>query len=173
MANYIFENKYAIYPIIYKVIWEVDVYRKGHNPAGNSITQRLEYLKAAKEIVKQNFYWGVGTGDVKDAFLNEYDRVNSKLPIKRRLRAHNQYVTFLLTFGIFGFLMLFYCMFYPVYKKRVFSHYLFVVFITIALLSFINEDTLETQIGITFFSYFYSLFLFGSNLFLKEGKEYV
>lgn len=173
MANYIFENKYAIYPIIYKVIWEVDVYRKGHNPAGNSITQRLEYLKAAKEIVKQNFYWGVGTGDVKDAFLNEYDRVNSKLPIKRRLRAHNQYVTFLLTFGIFGFLMLFYCMFYPAYKKRAFSHYLFVVFITIALLSFINEDTLETQIGITFFSYFYSLFLFGSNLFLKEGKEYV
>jgi hypothetical protein len=173
MANYIYQNKYALYPLLYKVIWEIDVYKKGNNPAGNSITQRIEFLKAAKGIIADNFYFGVGTGDVNDCFNKQYKLIKSKLPKKKRLRAHNQYVTFLLTFGIFGFLFLFSAMFYPVYKKKGLSNYLFLVFFIIVLLSFINEDTLETQIGVTFFSYFYSLFLFGSNLFLKEGKGYV
>jgi len=173
MANYIYESKYAIYPLIYKVIWEIDVYRKGNNPAGNSITQRIEFLRAAKGIIHDNFYFGVGTGNVKDAFKKEYNIIKSKLPTKRRLRAHNQYVTFLLTFGIFGFIALFFCMFYPIYKKKAFLNYLFLVFIAIALLSFVNEDTLENQIGVTFFSYFYSLFLFGSRLIFKKGEDYV
>jgi hypothetical protein len=173
MANYIYQNKYSLYALLYKVIWEIDVYRKGNNPAGNSITQRIEFLKAAKGIISDNFCFGVGTGDVKDSFQNQYEIIKSKLPKKKRLRAHNQYVTFLLTFGIFGCILLFVAMFYPVAKKKGFSNYLFLTFFLIVLLSFMNEDTLETQIGITFFSYFYSLFLFGSNLFLKEGKGYV
>ena len=173
MANYIYQNKYSLYPLLYKAIWEIDVYRKGNNPAGNSITQRIEFLKSAKGIISSNFYFGVGTGDVEDSFKNQYEIIKSKLPKKKRLRAHNQYVTFLLSFGIFGFILLFFALLYPVVKKKGFSNYLFLVFFIIVLLSFINEDTLETQIGITFFSYFYSLFLFGSKLFLKEGKRYV
>jgi hypothetical protein len=34
------------------------------------------------------------------------------------------------------------------------------MFFFIAFLSMLNEDTLETHAGVTFFSYFYSLFLF-------------
>lgn len=173
LANYIFENRYSIYPLIYKSIWEIDVYLKGNNPAGNSITQRLEFLKAAKGIISKNFYLGVGTGDVQDSFNKEYEITKSKLPGNKRFRAHNQYVTFLLTFGVFGFSALFFSMFYPIFVKGGFKNYLFVVFFTIALLSFINEDTLETQAGVTFFSYFYSLFLFGSNLIFNKQENYV
>lgn len=173
MANCIFENRYSLKPILYQVIWQVDVYSKGHNPAGNSITERLEFLKAAKGIIKENIFFGVGTGDVKDAFLNQYKKIDSKLPVERRLRAHNQYVTFLITFGIFGFLAIMACLFYPLIKKGAFKNYLVLMLLLIVLLSFINEDTLETQIGITFFSYFYSLFIFGSKLFLKEEGKYV
>ena len=173
MANYIFENKYAIYPKIYQVIWEIDVYKNGNNPAGNSITQRFEYLITAKDIIKKNFWFGVGTGDVKDAFKKQYELNNSRLPKKKRLRAHNQYITFLLTFGVFGFIIVLISIFYPIIKLKGFTHYLFIIFFLIALLSFINEDTLETQIGVAFFSYFYSLFLFGTNLINKKEEEYV
>ena len=38
--------------------------------------------------------------------------------------------------------------------------YWFMMFFFIAFLSMLNEDTLETHAGVTFFSYFYSLFLF-------------
>lgn len=168
MANYIFENKYAIYPNLYEIIWQIDVYKKGYNPAGNSITMRAEFLKAAVSIIRRNFWFGVGTGDVKDSFKQQYEISNSKLPTQNRLRAHNQFVTFFLTFGIVGFFLVFFLMFYPVVKLKGFRSYLFAIFLIIVLLSFLNEDTLETQIGITLFSYFYSLFLFGSKINFKN-----
>ena len=168
LANYIYENKYAIYPKIYQIIWELDVYKKGGNPTGNSVTQRIEYLKTAKGIINDNFWFGVGTGDVKNAFDKQYEINNSRLPENKRLRAHNQYITFLLTFGIFGFIVFIVSIFYPVIKLDTYKNYLFLAFLLIALLSFMNEDTLETQIGVTFFSYFYSLFLFGNNLMIKK-----
>lgn len=173
MANYIFEDKYALYPKIYQAIWEIDVYNKGNNPTGNSITQRFEYMKAALGIIKANFWFGVGTGDVKDEFLKQYEQTNSKLSLKKRLRAHNQYITFLLTFGIFGFIIVLISIFYPFIKHKGYNNYFLMVFLIIALLSFVNEDTLETQIGVTFFSYFYSLFLFGTKMKIKRGKNYV
>ncbi|MCG8410976.1 MAG: O-antigen ligase family protein [Bacteroidales bacterium] len=167
LANYIYEDKYAVYPLLYKVIWQIDMYMKGRSPAGNSVTQRFEFLKAAKGIVENNLLLGVGTGNVKIAFAVQYETMKSELPKDKRLRAHNQYVTFLLTFGIFGFILLFFCMLYPVVRLKGYDSYLFLVLILITLLSFINEDTLETQIGVTFFSYFYSLFLFRETKSLK------
>jgi O-antigen ligase len=159
MANYIYADKYALYPRIYQVLWEIDVYKKGQNPAGNSITQRIIYLQTAFKIIKKNFWTGIGTGDVKDEFSRQYDEDKSQLPENRRLRAHNQWVTFLLTFGIFGFILIGFAFFYPLIKIKAFTSYLFSIFFIIAFLSMFNEDTLETQTGISFFSYFYSLFL--------------
>jgi hypothetical protein len=39
------------------------------------------------------------------------------------------------------------------------------------MLSMFTEDTLENQIGVTFFSYFYALFLFGNGFKLKKNDE--
>jgi len=161
MANYIYQNKYALYPRIYDIIWQIDVYKKGYSPAGNSITLRLEFAKTAIDIIEKNLWFGVGTGDRNDVYKEQYELNKSKLPEKYRLRAHNMYLTFLLSFGILGSIVIWFSIFYPIFKLNGFRSYLFVIFILIALLSFINEDTLETQTGITFFSYFYSLFLFG------------
>jgi len=168
IPNYIFANKYKLYPKIYEAIWEIDAYKKGFNNYGSSITQRFEFLKTAKHIIKDNFWFGVGTGDVQDSFNIYYELNNSPLPEKNRLRAHNQYVTFLLTFGIVGFIIIVFSLFYPVFKSNLNPKYFLIILLAIVLLSFFNEDTLETQIGVTFFSYFYSLFLFG---FKKEIKN--
>jgi hypothetical protein len=37
----------------------------------------------------------------------------------------------------------------------------FMIFFIIGVLSFLNEDTLETHVGATFFAFFYALLLFG------------
>ncbi|PLX11946.1 MAG: hypothetical protein C0597_14255 [Marinilabiliales bacterium] len=171
LANYIYENKYDIYPRIYDIIWQIDVYRRGYNPAGNSITMRLELAKTGIDIIRENFWFGVGTGDVQDAFDKQYEMDESKLPFKYRLRAHNMYITFFLSFGFIGFILIFYFIFYPVLRLKGYRSYLFTVFFLIALLSFFNEDTLETQIGITFFSYFYSLFLFGNKINYQNAED--
>lgn len=160
LANYIFINKFGFYPRIYQSIWEIDQYNNGKNPSGHSLTQRFEYYKSATEIFKQNILFGVGTGDLKTAYSEYYKNSNSRLEKKWQLRAHNQFMTFLVTFGIVGFLWIIFSFTLSIIKEQGFKNYLFTFFFFIAFLSMINEDTLETQAGATFFAYFYCLFLF-------------
>lgn len=171
MANYIFANKYALYPRIYQVLWEFDVFRKNQNPAGNSTTQRILFLQTASKIISKNFFTGVGTGDIQDEFNRQYTEDKSQLPENRRHRAHNQWVTFLLTFGVFGFIIVLIAFFYPLFYLKAHRSFLFVVFFIIAFLSMLNEDTLETQTGVSFFSYFYSLFLLEIELLKKQKNN--
>lgn len=161
LANYIFENKFSIYAKLYEVIWQIDSYMRGGSAEKHSVTQRLEFLKVAKGIIRHNFFIGVGTGDVSDVFKEEYTKVDTKLGKGYQLRAHNQYITFFITFGIFGFLWFLFAYIYPAILNIKFNSYLFlVVFITMSL-SMLNEDTLETQMGVSIFAFFISLFLFG------------
>lgn len=161
IANYIYTDKISLYPRIYQILWEIDVYKKGQNPAGNSFTQRIVFMETALKIIKSNFLTGVGTGDVQDSFNEQYEKDNSPLPENRRLRAHNQHITFLLTFGVFGFIIVLIALIYPYIQAKGYHDFLLTVFFLIAMLSMFNEDTLETQTGVSFFSYFYTLFLLG------------
>ena len=154
IANYIYTSKIGLYPKFYQVIWEVDNYIRGNNPSGHSVTQRIEYYKSAYHIFKENILIGVGTGDLKIAYNDYYNKSNSILEKKWRLRAHNQYLTFLVAFGVIGFLWIMFSLFAPIYFEQGFRSYLFFIFFAIAFLSMINEDTLETQTGATFFAYF-------------------
>ncbi len=128
------------------------------NPNGNSILERIEYWKNAGALIKENWLFGVGTGDVNDEIQKMYVKRNSSLNKDRRLRAHNSYLTFWLTFGILG-------VSYFVYMQFVFfkdqwhrKNLLGLFFILIAGVTFMFEDTLETQTGITYFTLFYALF---------------
>ncbi|MFO7863197.1 MAG: O-antigen ligase family protein [Salinivirgaceae bacterium] len=91
ISNHIFLNKFSIYASLYRVFWELERYKEGANPSGNSIIQRLYYLNAGWNIFLQNPVFGVGTGDVPDAFHAYYEQTNSVLQDRWRLRTHNQY----------------------------------------------------------------------------------
>jgi O-antigen ligase len=167
-ANYIYGKKWSFYTKIYEVLWQIDVYRKGGNSSGHSVTQRIYYLEAAWGILRENPWIGVGTGDVMKAFDEYYKRTGSSLSPEWRLRAHNQYLTFLVTYGIPGFLWIMFGLLYPVYLEGKFGEFLMQVFLMVVFLSMLNEDTLETHTGISFFAFFYALFLFALN---GDGKE--
>lgn len=163
MTNYIFSDKLAVYPKIYEFLWQINRYMSGGNPENQSVSQRLEFLKNGKEIIKRNFWTGVGTGDVKNEFKKQYELSNSRLSEKHRLRAHNQYVTIFIAFGIFGFIWFLAAYLYPGIKLKKFNNYLFLITFIIMTLSMFNEDTLETQMGATVFAFFLSFFLFAGN----------
>ena len=124
--------------------------------------QRLEFLKAGMEIIKTNFLFGVGTGDIEIAFDKQYEKMNSNLSEKRRYKTHNQFITTFIAFGFFGFIWFITALFYPLFQDKKYIDFLFVTFFIIAILSMLWEDTLETQVGATFFSFFYSLFYFNT-----------
>jgi hypothetical protein len=128
------------------------------NPSGHSLLERLEYWKTAILIIKENLFFGVGTGDVNDSFLSKYEQTNSPLTEERRLRAHNTYLTETVSFGLFGLLFFITWMFYFLYQQIKFQQIFGLVFILVAIVTFLIEDTLETQMGVTFFALFYAVF---------------
>jgi hypothetical protein len=151
-----------------KILFEIDVYRNGGNPSGNSVTQRLEFWRTALHVVKQNPVIGVGTGDVNDAMQASYTALNSGLIKESRLRAHNQYITLAVAFGLGGLAWIIIVLGYPI-KLGYLRDFRFQAFYVVALLSFLSEDTLETQAGMSFFIYFICLFTLVYNPLNPEG----
>ncbi len=145
---------------IQKIEWEFENYIRGGNPSGHSVVQRFEFWKAAIGIIKENLFFGVGTGDLDIAFADQYEKMNSPLTKEWRLRSHNQFLAITAAFGITGLLWFLFSLLYPVVKEKKVFNYFYITFFIIALLSFLTEDTLETQAGVTFFAFFNSLLLF-------------
>lgn len=161
-ANSRYKDGISISDRVYELIWQLDYYFKGGNPQGHSLTQRIEFFLTGLRVFKRHPLFGTGTGDLEDEFRRQYAADDSALDGKHRFISHNQYLTVLITFGITGFIIFMYAFFYPVIKVGGFRDYLFAVFFIIIMLSMLNEDTMETHTGVTFFSLFYSLFIFGT-----------
>ena len=144
---------------LHKIIWEFDNYNQGRDYNGHSVIMRWAYWKTAYRIFKQNIFFGVGTGDVASAFEEQYEKDESLLLPRYRLRAHNQYITFAVSLGLTGLVLFGFSLLYPLFKNKMFDNYLYLAFFSIVTLSMLSEDTLETQIGITFFAFFNTIFL--------------
>ncbi|MDO9186076.1 MAG: O-antigen ligase family protein [Bacteroidia bacterium] len=153
---------------IYETLWEIDLYAKTGQVNGHSLTQRLEYWRTALSIINNNFFLGVGTGDVPRAFEQEYIKKDSSLGEKWRLRSHNQYLAITVAFGIIGLLWFLITLIYPLLNKKTGFNYMYITFFIIAVFSFFTEDTLETQAGVTFFAFLNSFLLFAKK---KSGEE--
>ncbi|MBK9275353.1 MAG: O-antigen ligase family protein [Flavobacteriales bacterium] len=140
---------------------ELDRFRATGDPNGHSLTMRLVYWRTGWRIAHGHLWTGVGTGDTRPAFAQAYDEVRSPLDRAWRNRAHNEYLTLLITFGLPGLLFILACWTAPVVAYRAWRHPVFIAWSAIFLVSCLTEDTLETQTGATFFALYAALFVFG------------
>lgn len=143
-----------------QILWEVNQSIKGGDPNGHSIMQRVESWKASCRVIKENFLWGVGTGDLPFEVHSQYALMNSKLDKDHYLRAHNQYLAIEVAFGILGLAYFIFAICYPMLFLKQNKNFLYLVFFLTLILSMFTEDTLETQPGATFFAFFNALFLY-------------
>jgi len=175
VANYVFLEEFSIRGRIYEFLWGFDNYRETGNPTGSTLMQRLEFWKASAGIIRDNWLTGVGTGDMNIAFKAQYEKMHSKLAPDQRWRSHNQFLSIFVGFGIFGLLWFLFAIFYPPVMLRRQGDFFLFVFLIIAILSMLTEDTIESQTGVTFFAFFYSFFLFArkekDTLFLKPNPD--
>lgn len=155
-------KKHSFITRIYEVLWSLQHYRETGDPSGQSIGQRLEYLKVGSDVAARFFWFGTGTGDMMHEFKSQYIINNSKLSDDLKRRAHNQYLTFLITFGIFGALWLIFAFIAPLFMERRQLNFMTVIALCTILLSMLNEDTLDTHIGVTFSAFIYIFFLYAA-----------
>lgn len=136
---------------------QIQYYFSGGPSAGHSLLQRFEHWRAGMHILKTNWLLGVGTGDVQLEFDRAYLEIDTDLALSQRNRAHNQFLTFWVTFGILGFILL------VLFSRQILvnaiqhKNSLGICFALITIASFLPEDTLETQQGVTFVAFFVGL----------------
>ena len=148
---------------------EVFHYSIGGDPDGNSLLQRFEHWKTGNSIIRNNWLIGVGTGDIQEEFNQAYIASNTQLDERYWNRAHNQFMTFWISFGIFGFILFTGFWLWFLWQNIKLNNLIGIGFTLIAIGSFLSEDTIETQQGVTYIA----LFLGISSLinYWKE-KEY-
>ncbi|HWY10843.1 MAG TPA: O-antigen ligase family protein [Bacteroidia bacterium] len=159
ITNYKYADASALRKRVKEFLWEYQDYKNGANPSGNTMLMRFEFWKAAAYIIHRNIWMGVGTGDAQKAFDKAYYRTNTNLSHEWRLRSHNQFLAITVAFGIFGLMIFLFSLFYPITILRKKLHGLYFMFFIITIISFLTEDTLETQAGASFYAYFNTLFL--------------
>jgi uncharacterized membrane protein len=143
-----------------QILFEINAYLNGANPSGNSLTQRLEFWKAGMHIIRKNPVIGCGTGDLRQEFALAYDEMNSQLDSSVRHRAHNQFMSICIAFGLVGLIYFVAALILPFFLNKARSrNFTYVAFFSIICLSFLSEDTLETQAGVTFFAFFIAYLL--------------
>lgn len=145
---------------IYTLVWEFDVYSNSGDPSGLTLMQRMEYLKASKMLIEKHPYFGIGTGDMKMAFKEQYIEMGTLLEPGFRNRSHNQFVSFTVAFGFAGLLLFLWVLIFPFIQRKYTVSSWYAGFFLIFVISLINEDTLETQTGVTFYALFNAFFLF-------------
>jgi hypothetical protein len=117
---------------------------------GHSLGMRTIYWKTGINLIKENFLFGVGTGNIPNTIKEYYEKRQNQLEPEFRKRSHNQYITTFLNSGIFGFLFFLLFLLLPIAVIKPPSSYLMASWL-ILVFSMFSEDTLETQAGVGIF----------------------
>ncbi len=163
VANYIYDTSiYAIYPRIYETIWEIDKYLLTGNPNNQSLSQRIEFSKAAFLIIKDHFWFGIGTGNYLAAYSETYKKMNSQLDEYNYGAVHNQYLSYWSKFGLIGFIYIAFVLICVLRKNKRYRNDLLMLFLVTLLIANFGDTIWETHIGLSYFAFFVSLFLWHS-----------
>ena len=168
MANVIYQKKkFSLYPRIYQTVWEYYIYSKTGFANHQSFSQRIEFAKAAITIIKQNLWFGVGTANWKEEFIKSYKANKSQLSEDLYASSHNQYLNYMVKFGVVGFLIIMFCLIFPVIKTKRYRDNLFLLFLV--FLFFVNfaDSNFESHMGGSFFVFFYCIFI------ITDGVKYL
>ena len=137
--------------------------------SSESSAVRILIWQAASTVIKDNYLIGVGTGDVKDALMEEYKKRGMTGAYEHELNAHNQFIQFFVAFGIVGLVLFTISIIVPfVYSIRR-QKYLYAFFLAIFTFNLFTESALETQAGVIFYAFFNSLLLSTDRTFWEKS----
>lgn len=145
-------------------------YHFENNPEANKnlsgkvdgIQMKLAQWYFTLEAGKNNWLFGVGTGDDEDELQKTYLQNNFMEGYIPRFNSHNQYFQTWLGLGLVGLSILLLCFFIPVFIAFKQKNILYLIFLFIVMFFCLTESVFCRQNGIVFYAFFNSLFAFHS-----------
>ncbi len=122
-----------------------------------SVVSRVHIWKAGIEIIADNFFTGVGTGNSKDELVRKYELYGFTDPFRLKANAHNQFFETFIDLGVGGFLLLLLLFIYPVRQSLRRKNSIFLLFLFVLAFNFLFETMLNKMSGAIFFGFFYCL----------------
>jgi len=132
------------------------------NPDGvlhNALVTRVTIWQSTIEVAKKNIITGYGSANAKNELFNYYRESNQKFLSKNEFPVHNQFLDYLLRFGIIGIISL---LFYFIYIFRISiisKNIIGFVFTLNFLFSNLFDDYLILFSGIVFSSIWFCLIM--------------
>jgi len=165
-TNFRFRDKNGLLKRFYETLWEIQIYIKTGYAKYHSFGQRILFYQTAFRVPDVVWWTGTGSGDVYDDLLKTAMNENFAIDPDWEGKPHNQFLFFIIAFGLGGMLWIAWCWMFPVIRNNATHHVLFNLFGLIILLSMSTLDTLESYDSMVFFAFFYSLFVYGT---IKEN----
>jgi O-antigen ligase len=135
-----------------------------------STSVRVFVWRSACEVIKRNFFTGLGTGNAKDSLMKQYKNDNVTGAFREHLNAHNQFLQTTLALGILGGLLLLFNLIYPsVFAVN--NNYLYLIFLIIIFMNCLTESILESQAGVVYYGFFNALFAANVTVFKPENNS--
>ena len=128
----------------------------------NTMDLRMAIFTVGIKLFKENPIFGHGTGDINDVLINGYNKEGFIKGYNRKYNCHNQFLQFLLAFGLIGLLIFLVVLFLPTAYAFSVKNYLYIFFILILCFNFLFEAILETKAGVEFYAFF-NVLLIGMN----------
>jgi O-antigen ligase len=136
-----------------------------------STAVRLLVWKAANHVVSNNFISGVGTGDVKDELMKEYEKEGLTGAVEHKLNTHNAFYQIFVALGLIGFSLLVISLLMPIGSAFKSKDGIYLLFLLIMIFNFLSESMLETQAGVMFYAFFNSLLCFSNFARAKQLSD--
>ena len=122
-----------------------------------ALRARVAKAKGSINLIKENFWLGVGVGDEKTELLRVYKTINFQHGVEQKFNSHNQFLTEFIYTGFFGFLTLI-ILFVVIFRKAIIKKDFLLFSIGLIYLLFcLTESSLVRNKGIIFFIYFSTL----------------
>lgn len=142
---------------------------QGDHKDDASVSRRVVAWKISIEQALKHLPFGVGTGDVEDVLVNQYQKQNYVELSKERLNSHNQYIHTFLAIGIMGLISILIYFLIPLYQTIKRKKFLYFSFLCIVLINLLTESMFETGAGANFIALFMCLLAYDS--FVPHDKQ--
>lgn len=138
--------------------WSLQQFAEGKRLEDLSDSYRLATVEAGIRLGNANPLLGTGWGDIKDE-TNAY--LQQKYPelVNPGYMPQSEYVLFYAASGLLGLLAFGWATLVPVFHKKAWQHVLIGAVHVAMIVSFIVEQTLETQLGVAIYTIFAVLFI--------------
>ena len=113
---------------------------------------RLAMWESAIPLVKSNFLFGVGTGDVNRELQKLFAEDKIVRAVRDNLNAHNQFLQTQAGLGLMGTISLLLAIILPLWVSVKKGKLFFPLFALILVVNFLTESVLQTQAGVVYYA---------------------